>query len=150
MSLSPLSSSSVYNTNRDLTVSKDRSPVGDGAVIGPKPDQGGTAAPPITELAWSGITDTPTTLAGYGITDAATESDVEDVADDLASLIPALQPIAYSGESADVAFTSTAGLASTNVAAALDELKDAVDAAGGGGGGSGGVGSDLYLYHNYH
>jgi hypothetical protein len=70
MAISPLTATSVYNTNRDLTVSKDRSPVGDGSVTGPKPDGGGTGTPPVTALPWSGITDTPTTLAGYGITDA--------------------------------------------------------------------------------
>lgn len=53
-------------------------------------------------------------------------------------------------EAASISYdNSVSALLATNVQAAIDELKVAVDGGGGGGGGSG-VGDKLYLFSNYH
>lgn len=87
-------------TNRDRVTTRDRSPIGAGAIVGPKADGAGPSAPvavsdhdygdltvsaggtiwtinnlavtdaKIASVDWSKVTATPTTLAGYGITDA--------------------------------------------------------------------------------
>jgi hypothetical protein len=92
-------------TNRDRVTTRDRSPIGVGAIVGPKADGAGPTAPvsvsdhdygdltvslggtvwtinnlavtnaKIASVDWAKVTATPTTLAGYGITDAQPLSD---------------------------------------------------------------------------
>jgi hypothetical protein len=99
----------VSNANSDNLTHRDRTRSGPIADSSPGGGGGG-----VSNLPWSSIYNTPTTLAGYGITDAVEASDLADVA--------------FSGEAEDVAFTSGAGLTSLDVAAALDELKALIDA----------------------
>jgi hypothetical protein len=141
-------------------------------------------------VAWGDITGTPTTLAGYGITDAVLQADFDtlssaftDLSSDFTALsgefdtlgaslaavaftgaygdltglpdlsgyvdgsslaavafsgeygdllsLPALAAVAISGLASDVLFSSFAGLVSTEVASALDELAGMISGGGG-------------------
>lgn len=93
----------VPNSNSDNINSKDRTRSGPVPDSSPGGGGGGGGSTP-----WSSIYSTPTTLAGYGITDAVLSADLADVA--------------FSGLASDVLFASGVGLTSHDVAAALDEL----------------------------
>lgn len=132
----------VANSNSDNISSTDRTrsgPVADSGGGG-----GGGSIP--TNWDWAVIYNTPTTLAGYGITDAQPKDG------DLTALaaltgtgyamrtgtntwtLVDLADVAETGNAFDVDFISSHGLTSIDVGSALDELKVLVDAAGGGGG----------------
>ena len=100
----------------------------------------------ISDVNWSKLVDTPTTLAGYGITDAASAADVTAVQDNLDILGASLASVAFTGDAADltglatvattgaaldVVFSSFTGLTSTDVSNALDELHSLITGGGG-------------------
>lgn len=73
---------------------------------------------------WVNVYDTPTDLAGYGITDAVDTGT-------FSGFVSTLSAVAFSGQGTDVIFSSTSGLSSTDVSDALDELHGLITGGGG-------------------